>query len=343
MNGSIIAILLACLWLTGCNDRQALKPAFDTYLSRVANVLGVDAPSLGEPPPLPTLPAQRRLQLPQPRVSAGLLDTLKLGECRLLGLVSEHNSPIGKSQNAGAVLLYHLHFQQGLEDCLAQSHDDELHAWLAALQQQKAPLLPGYHWNMMVAEPEIRAALTPRQRPVPPDHRGFQSTLHAFALFADLQRQAAGHLSLKGIDATEFNSRLGGLYNNHYLGELYYSLHSAAHYLQQSLDFLQRLTQFDCDPAGQADAERLRNAMEHYYIKDIQGQLSELDRRFAQLAPLLAQSLSAPTERYSAMAEYRNWYASGLESQIYVRYRRLTLEHARAWQDFLRRCNLSPG
>ncbi|WP_107852644.1 DUF3080 domain-containing protein [Oceanimonas marisflavi] len=343
MKGSLIAIVLACLWLTGCNDRQALKPAFDTYLARVANVLGAEPPTLTRPGPLPPLPPQRLLQLQQPRISAGLLDTLKLGECRLLALVGQHNSPIGKSQSAGAVLLYHLRFQQGLRDCRGRHDDSELQAWLDELEQQKAPLLPGYHWNMMVAEPEIRAALTPRQRPVPADHRGFQATINAFSLFAALQRQAKGTPSLSLVNSDEFNERLGGLYNNDYLGELYYSLHSAAHYLEQSLTFLARLSQFDCGPAGQQDAGRLRNAMEHYYIKGIQGQLSELDRHFVRLAPLLAQSLVAPPERRDTMADYRSWYASGLDSRIYTHYRQLTLKHAKAWQAFLRRCNLSPG
>ncbi|MDP5291915.1 DUF3080 domain-containing protein [Oceanimonas sp. CHS3-5] len=343
MKGSIIAITLACLWLTGCNDRQALKSAFDTYLARVANVLGTDPPALGQPAPLPPLPAQRRLQLQQPRISAGLLDTLKLGECRLLALVGEHNSPIGKSQSAGAVLLYHLRFQQGLQDCRAQQDDNALQAWLTGLEQQKAPLLPGYHWNMMVAEPDIRAALTPRQRPVPDDHRGFQATFNAFSLFARLRHQAAGTPQLTVIDSAGFNERLGGLYNNDYLGELYYSLHSASHYLAQSITFLGRLEQFNCGPAGKADAERLRNAMEHYYIKDIQARLSRLDRHFVRLAPLLQQSLTPPSTGHDAMDEYRHWYASGLDSLIYTRYRQLTLEHARAWQDFLHRCNLSPG
>ncbi|WMC12171.1 DUF3080 domain-containing protein [Oceanimonas pelagia] len=343
MKGSIIAITLACLWLTGCNDRLALKPAFDTYLARVANVLDTAPPALTEPGPLPPLPPQRRLQLQQPRVSAGLLDTLKLGECRLLALVGEHNSPIGKSQSAGAVLLYHLRFQQGLQDCRTRQHDETLNAWLMALEQKKAPLLPGYHWNMMVAEPEIRATLTPRQRPVLSDHRGFQATFNAFTLFTTLRRQATGTPQPGVIDNTTFNDRLGGLYNNDYLGELYYSLHSAAHYLEQSLAFLARLAHVDCGPAGKADAKRLRNAMEHYYIKEIQARLSELDRHFVRLAPLLEQSLSPPPSRDEAMAEYVHWYASGLDSRIYTHYRRLTLDHARAWQKFLHRCNLSPG
>lgn len=343
MKRSIIVIALACLWLTGCEDRQALKTAFDTYLARVANVLDTEPPALTNPPPLPSLPAQRRLQMGQPRISAGLLDTLKLGECRLLPLVGEHNSPIGKSQSAGAVLLYHLRFQQGLQDCRSQSGDKELQTWLQELEQQKAPLLPGYHWNMMVAEPEIRAALTPRQRPVADDHRGFQATLNAFSLFASLRQQAGGTPQLDRLDSTAFNNRLGGLYNNDYLGELYYSLHSAAHYLEKSIGFLGRLEQFDCGPAGKADAERLRNAMEHYYIQDIQARLGELDRHFVRLAPLLKQSLTPPPERHDIMAEYRQWYASGLNSQIYTRYRQLTRDHASAWQKFLRRCNLSPG
>lgn len=343
MNRSIIAIVLVCLWLTGCNDRQTLKTSFTTYLTRVASVLDTAPPELSQPPALPPLPAQRTLQLSQPRVSAGLLDTLKLGECRLLTLVGEHNSPVGKSQQAGAVFMYHLQFQQGLNNCLSRNNDKALRSWLTDLQQQKAPLLPGFYWNMMVAEPEIRAALTPRQRPVMPDHRGFQATYNAFSLFAALQLLSQAPASTPDVNSDEFSERLSGLYNNDYLGELYYSLHSASHYLHQSLLFLTRLEQFNCGPAGKEDARRLRNAMEHYYIKDIQAQLTELDRHFVRLAPLLEQSLIPPPARQAEVAEYRHWYASGLNSHIYRRYRQLTLDHAKAWQRFLHRCDLPPS
>ncbi|WP_346350468.1 DUF3080 domain-containing protein [Oceanimonas sp. AH20CE76] len=340
MNRFIIATVLVCLWLTGCNDRQTLKLSFDTYLARVANVLDTAPPELRAPAPLPSLPGQRELQVQQPRISAGLLDTLKLGECRLLGLVSEHNGPVGKSQQAGPVFMYHLQFQQGLNTCLAQSNNDSLTHWLSELKAQKAPLLPGFYWNMMIAEPDIRAALTPRARPVPADHSGFQATYNAFSLFAGLNPLQS---RATVVSSEEFTEQLSGLYNNDYLGELYYSLHSARHYLSESLVFLGRLEQFNCGPAGQDDAKRLRNAMEHYYIKDIQAQLTELDRHFVRLAPLLEQSLQPPPERADAMAEYRAWYASGLNSRLYTEYRQLTLEHAKAWQTFLRRCDLSPG
>lgn len=340
MKRSIIAIGLACLWLTACSPPRQLEQDFTTYLARLATVLQVEPPVLGEPAKLPPLPPQRALQLEQPRVTAGLLDTLRLGECRLLALVGEHNGPVGKSGGAAADLIYHLRFQQGLNTCLANTDDTALRDWLYRLQRQKAPLLSGYHWNMMVAEPEIRQALTPRRRPLGRDLQpGFQTTYEAFNLFARLHPQSAHPAQ---ADSRQLHRHLGGLYDNDYLGRLFYSLHSAAHYLSLSLAFLERLETLDCGPRVRPDAERLRNAMQHYYIGRIQPRLSELDRRFVQLAPLLQQSLLPPPERTAVMADYLSWYASGLDSQIYVRYRQLTLEHARRWQRFLARCDISP-
>ncbi|MBM7454640.1 hypothetical protein HNR62_000469 [Oceanisphaera litoralis] len=293
---------------------------------------------------LPPLPPQRALQQQQPRVSTGLLDALKLGRCGLLDMVGEHNSPIGKSRTAAAQLLYHLTFQQGLQRCLANTEDAELTGWLHDIAAQKAPLLPGYHWNMMVAEPDIRAALTPRQRTLAfAQQDGYQETVNAFILFERLQAEARGKKpGVRLLTQKELNQALSGLYRNEYLGRLFYSLHSAAHYLDQSLAFLQQLEHFDCHRGGRIRAERLRNAMRRYYIDGIQGYFGRIDRQFVELAPLLQSTLNPPPARQEQMRVYRNHVGAGLHSEIYRRYRSLTLAHARLWQRFLQRCDISP-
>lgn len=343
MNGWKIAAGLISLWLTACSPQSELEHQFQTYLARVANVLEVAPPTLSTAPPLPPLPPQRELQQQQDRVTAGLLDTLKLGECRLLGLVGEHNSPIGKSQSAAALLLYHLQFQQGVQQCLAITQDPTLLDWLEQIRRQKARQLPGHHWNMMIAEPEIRSALMPRARPLGLDQQpGYHETLAAFELFYRLQRLAQGRPDTPSLQPRELNQALSGLYNNDYLGRLFYSLHAAGHYLNQSIGFLQRLEQFDCHPRNRSSAERLRNAMQHYYIEAIQPHFSQLDRQFVQLAPLLQHTLTPGFIQNPPLTDYQAHFARGLDSRVYARYRSLTLEHARLWQQFLARCDISP-
>ncbi|WP_298722683.1 DUF3080 family protein [uncultured Oceanisphaera sp.] len=343
MYGSNIVIALACLWLTACSPANELEAHFQTYLKRVAHVLEVEEPTLSQASALPPLPPQRELQQQQPRISTGLLDALKLGRCGLLTLVGEHNSPVGKSQTAAVQLLYHLRFQQGLQRCLANTEDAELTDWLHQIAAQKSPLLPGYHWNMMVAEPDIRAALTPRLRTLAFEQQdGYQETVNAFSLFERLQLQAKGQSSVMMLTPKELNQALSGLYRNDYLGRLFYSLHSAAHYLEQSLAFLRQLEQLDCRRGGKVRAERLRNAMQRYYIDGIQRYFGQIDRQFAQLAPLLQSTLYPPSARQAQMTLYRTQFGKGLNSEIYRRYRTLTLEHARLWQRFLERCDISP-
>lgn len=326
-----------------CNPKDELKNHFHTYLKRVAHVLEVDEPELTQAHALPPLPTQRELTLEQNRISTGVLDALKLGQCDLLTLVGEHNSPVGKSQSAAGQLLYHLLFQQGLQLCRAAHPDPELRAWLHEIEQQKAPLLPGFHWNMMVAEPEIRAALSPRTTALPFNQQvGYQATIRAFDLFAQLQITSQGAIDTQPLGTGQLNQALAGLYQNPYLGRLFYSLHSAAHYLEQSIVFLQQLAQFDCQRGGRINAERLRNAMQHYYIKDIQHYLGQIDRQFVRLAPLLQSTLTPPTSKRAHMHAYQQQVAMGLNSQVYTRYRELTLEHAQVWQTFLKRCDISP-
>ncbi|WP_417614443.1 DUF3080 family protein [Oceanisphaera sp.] len=326
-----------------CSPQDDLESHFHTYLKRVAHVLEVAEPVLTPAPPLPPLPAQRQLTLTQERISTGLLDALKLGQCDLLALVGEHNSPVGKSQSAAGQLLYHLQFQQGLQLCQAEHPDPELQAWLHSIEQQKAPLLPGFHWNMMIAEPEIRAALTPRSPALPfTQQPGYQETVQAFDLFAQLHNLARGEIDTQPLGTQQLNQALSGLYQNPYLGRLFYSLHSAGHYLEQSRRFLQQLEQFDCRRGGQIKAKRLRNALQHYYINGIQHYLGQIDRQFVQLAPLLQSTLEPPGSKRDIMQAYRQQLALGLNSQVYVRYRKQTLEHARMWQSFLKRCDISP-
>ena len=343
MHGSNIIVGLISLWLMACSPQDELERHFHTYLKRVAHVLAVAEPELTPAPALQSLPTQRQLTLTQNRISTGVLDALKLGQCDLLALVGEHNSPVGKSQGAAGQLLYHLQFQQGLQQCQTEQPAPELQTWLHSIERQKAPLLPGYHWNMMIAEPEIRAALTPRAPALPFDQQvGYQATLQAFSLFAHLQNKAQGTVDTQPLDAKQLSQALAGLYQNPYLGRLFYSLHSAGHYLEQSIQFLQQLEQFDCHRGGQIKAKRLRNAMQHYYINDIQHYLGQIDRQFVQLAPLLQSALEPPVSKRNIMRPYRQQLALGLNSQVYVRYRKKTLEHARVWQKFLKRCDISP-
>ncbi|WP_116473200.1 DUF3080 family protein [Zobellella maritima] len=344
MNGWKITVALVSLWLTACDADNELQHHFQTYLTRVAHVLETTPPALSPPPPLPPFPAQRQLQQLPPRISAGLLDTLKLGQCQLLSLVGEHNSPLGRTRGAASQLIYHLQFQQGLQDCIAHPDTDrQLLGWLHKLEQQKAPLLVLYHWNMMVSEPEIRAVLTPRQRILPfAEQAGFHATLAAFELFERLRHIAQGKSVQLPIGEQQVNRVLSGLYGNDYLGQLFYSLHASTHYLRQSMVFLQQLADVDCGPSGRAGAERLRNAMQHYYIKDIQGYFSRIDRQFVELAPLISASLQAPRARTEIIAAYRAQMAAGLQSVLYLEYRQNVLEHARLWQQFLTRCDISP-
>ncbi|WP_319784223.1 DUF3080 family protein [Oceanisphaera sp. IT1-181] len=358
---------LTCLWLTACSPQDELTDHFQTYLTRVAYVLEVPAPPLSPPPALAPLPAQRELTLMPARISSGLLDALKLSQCDLLGLVAEHNGPAGKSLSAAGQFAYHLQFQRGLALCVTHIDDAQLHVWLTELAQLKAPLLPIYFWNMMVAEPEVRTALSPVQHSLAFNSQGgYQATLQAFSLFTHLQTQANQYairpLALSNIRSEnrskyrpvdineevseelseELNQALRGLYKNPYFGQLVYSLHASAEHLEQSIDFLGQLSHFNCQGANAIKAERLRNALQHYYIKDIQPYFTELDRQFVQLAPLLQASLTPPAEKADVMADYQKQLALGLESQLYVRYRTLTLQHAKVWQDFLKRCELSP-
>lgn len=361
-----IIVGLTCLWLMGCSPQDEQQAHFTTYLTRVAHVLEMPAPTLVPPPALTALPAQRTLTIKVPRISSGLLESLKLKRCDLLGLVAEHNAPLGKSQTAAWQFAYHLQFQQQLQHCLTgiaaterlqSSEEQELVLWLQQVVAQKAPQLALYYWNMMVAEPDIRAALSPGSQSLGfTAQAGFQETLHAFQLFARLQQQvntlsSAPSSYAAPINETEalelkLSQALKGLYKNPYLGQLFYSLHASASYLEQSLAFLTALDNIHCQGPHAIKVQRLRNAMQHYYIKDIQAYLAKLDRQFVELAPLLATSLAPVNSHIEAhsqpMAEYRHQVALGLDSAIYVRYRELTLAHAKVWQDFLTRCEHSP-
>lgn len=329
-----------------CSPTDDLTRHFQTYLTRLAHVLDEPAPELIPPTLSFTLPSQRELTLAPPRIRSGLLDSLKLSECDLLGLVAEHNAPAGKSQTAAGQFAYHLQFQQGLQACLKRTSDTELHAWLQDIADRKAPLLDDYFWNMMVAEPNIRAALTPTL----PSLKfsaigGYQATLSAFQLFAALQpplkssQVNSQHLNI----SSDINQALSALYQNRYLSQLLYSLHATSDYLEQTNQFLQQLKYLDCEGGHAIKAQRLRNAMQHYYIKDIQAYLVRLDRQFVSLAPLLEQTLLPPVNKSDIMQPYRQHIASNLNSRVYTRYRELTLDHAHIWQQFLQRCNISPN
>ena len=146
--------LLLCLVLAACTREPELLRELDTYNTRLARALDVDAPATGVflPEPVP----RKKITIEPGKIS--LLDFLRLFGCELQVTLGERNSQMGKLATDSQRLinaLQFIHYAPACIETLQAREQTELAAKLSAALATRREELPAFIFNATLAGPEF--------------------------------------------------------------------------------------------------------------------------------------------------------------------------------------------
>ncbi|WP_413111599.1 DUF3080 family protein [Thaumasiovibrio sp. DFM-14] len=332
--------LFVLLLLSGCERNSTIK-AFDTYIQKLANVLGVDTPRMPEAEWL-TLPIKRELEITTPDIRLGLLDAYQLRKCHAFGLIADRNSAMGKVQDEMLRLQYELRLLTKLDQCLPII-DDELKLELQHIKALKQVQIYHHFWNAITLNQEWQQMLRPTTTPFELNNlHGFAATEQMLLLLNQIYSQLEQQQPISDdlIDALVTQQKT--IQYLDYIGRLYTSMHLSAHYLQSITQFL---TQHDhliqCGQnTNQQRAQYLRNVLERYYIDTLQPYLADINGQYLELQPLLNGVYTPPSAVSAQFEAYRQAMILG---EVHTRFTDAIGAHTRYWQALFNRCEISVG
>lgn len=325
-------ILLVLLMLAGCSQVN-VPDTLDEYQSRLSRVLDVTLPSLPAASAL-DFPSRDRLHVDVPAMNINLREFYALQECEIGTLVAERNTALGRTPHPSLRLRYETRLINAMDACIALLNDKkpELAAKLTGWKQQKLVQRNTVWANLITTSEAMRLAMTlPRgwiQHDINPDAG---AAVNAIGYLNKLQSSLSLSMSeldeqLKQIEASRLPARLW----------------TTQDYLQVTLSSLTAALTAPLDavscPGGRAsdDAKILRNVFYLFFIEQIQPVGSNINQYYYQLQPIFTQwqtdpSLSEPFRRFLTDRESK-----------FAAYQQAISEHVTLWQQFLKRCNLSP-
>ena len=319
--------LAISLLLIACVERGD-DPA-DIYAQRVASVL--DRPVQGSVEALPAYPARRALKIPLERLDIGVLDFARLHACDMGGLVGARNSSLGRLQQPSQRFAYELAWLDAAQTCINEGQD-----WLQPIYLEKQARLPAVLWNATFATDEVATAMGATPAPsqaaktgmlvrdladlfrgladesAPPDTARLEVILRDGAAFVRIGRQRASWAQLR--------TALSGV----------------------ARAVVERQPPICLSGAPNTRSDRLLNVFRRYYLQDWQPDIAAMisaDRSWVETLAALVDTLQ-PT----APPAFLTWYDSTLNPRVerseWRRTQAAVVDHAAAWQDFLKQCGM---
>ena len=349
---TLISICLLLL-VTGCAE-ETPEHILERYAERVASSLDQDARlDLSQPPDIRPLPRRRTRLLATEEVRQGLLEVLNLHHCKLLPLIAQRNSSLGRVMLPSQQLIYEVKLYQGLRTCQQHLADSPLDAdeiiqireiW--AIKQRNFPIVV---WNALYASEEMERNFSLAEPALPlRGEDGFSGTMDALQHFTQLAALAYNQAEWP---LPEFLDRLEddyqALYNNRYGSRCQRSFFHPTRTLDHTAQLIERRLQqrplcFRQQTNPQANI--LNSVFHKYYAGEVQPYLSKLDRQgqrwlseqatlLAHFAPLLPRTMQDYQQQVLSLTH---------PDALWPRYLTARNRHTQAWQQILMQCNLMP-
>ena len=334
--------LLASLVLSGCSDRSGLESTWQTYQTRLSNLLDEPAtsPALS---PMPIMPRSGELRIEIDRLSINLLDSFRLERCRLGQVVAERNSALGKIQSTSARLRYEIDSMSAIQECLASGEIDDarIETMLHDALAHKRETLPLYIDQLLTRSDEFRHSL----RASPNTHSvteagDFEGTLAALT-YLDTLFETALEGETVNINLTPYNRHLQTLAQSDFLPRHWRTMqHNAAWLASLNNLLVDGGNKVGCHPPSiPQKAEYLYNVMMSLFAGEIQPALARWTSYHNELVPILA-SLQQKSMQDEWRAYVDELIAEGSHADQVAHY---TLRHAHLWQEVLAQCQMQPG
>ncbi|WP_064604763.1 DUF3080 domain-containing protein [Photobacterium sp. J15] len=333
---------LSFLTLPGC-ERNTAEESFETYHSRLANVLDV-SPSPAPETQIIQLADIRDLLIPIEDIRMGLLDAYELRKCGLFHLIAERNSVLGKVQDRTHQLRYELLFMGGLEHCIdTLPQDSELQPELVNFRQLKRKQLPVYFWNMLTSGKEWRQQLRITSLPFALNNFPGKAENQEAIRYLDFVYQAIqGNQTVQQKQAERLLFHQEQIHTHRYFGQLVYSITRSKDWLNTTTRLLEEneSTVICGKNRNQQKAEYLNNVFYRFFVTEIQPYLAELDSQFNEIREPLQTILQPPNSATEQYTSYYNHYVAG---ELHNSFREATMAHVQFWQRTFKRCQIKIG
>lgn len=342
-------LLLLTSLLAGCSDDPATDLVRD-YSARAANAIEVDFSLQLESAatfytPLP----ERRLRLaPLTELSGGLLDMIELRRCRLVDLVAERNSSLGKLAGPSQRLIYELQFVPALRDCLAAIDTDpnltELRGELSRVLEIKQNQLDAQLLNSLYASPEMEQQFSLGETPLAPQMAGEASQLRpTMEHFATLARLTQARQWQEPQFVSELEKGYEMLFRSQLGAQWLASMALLTQGLAQSAAAIEtrlagRPICFNQKPNNQSKI--LWNVFINYYVGRLQPYLARVEREGRAWSEHNLAILT-PISAVPQTQIYRDYFDP--QGAIWSDYLQARNRHTAAWQAILEQCGLRPG
>lgn len=343
----ILALVAASLAACGRNSDPVAM--FDDYVTRLGNVTGVELAPPTPEPVIPLYPRTRDLVLNEEALRVNVSTFLALGECGLLGEVSERNSALGRVQPVSSRLLYEIRLLRKLDACVGElagrgGSDREFLEKLGSIRAFKAQQLPRVFWNASFASPEFRVFLSTATEPLQRDQQ----------LVLGEVEEALGVLTRIGQDLTAAPPDPDRLERHYFhlqagkpVGPLLQGMELSRRGLERASAILEETARAKklC-PLGKKTprSEYLQNVFVRSYAGQVQPYLSTLHQQSRRLLERIhglrqVQQVEPPQE---FLAFYERWLDPESPDGLFSRFDRGLKRQTRAWQTLLQQCGAMP-
>ncbi len=340
-----LALICIGLGLAGCST-SAWDQAQTRYLTGLARTLDVPLPAdnsatIKAPVP-PRFFEEGALAAPvNDPSSLNLLDYLRTTPCALHGLISEHNSSLGKLSSATTRLVYDLNFINASKACVTQlaTRHPELAAQLQNESDRKRAQLPDQLRSALLFGPEFTQFWRP-QTSLGAYPETLQSSLEP-ALKALLHDTTAiNALAFTGT-ASDLDLALAALLSAEG-GLLLKGWRDVADQMQAAntvIDSFLAKRPLCYENQSNPRALQLKALIENVFVGQLQPMTAALNRRTHALLPLLAELEAAvgaqQDPRYRAFINAR--------ADLIRTARARLVSHTTRLQGLLSQCQLAPG
>lgn len=344
-NITLFFLLVLTATITGCN-KQSLHGQFDTYEKRLTQLLEERSERLNQsivhPPNNPTdltVYALSPSALPEQQ-TISISDLNALSFCGLSELIAHHNSQLGKLAQPSQRFVYELTLIQRINQCDSTQLNESQQTLLASLKQHKVPQLRQHWYHFLTHSPALTRHFTAGNSNIGFPVERLQQQYFALSSLVKLQNyvQAISNSpqSLKPpSDNTlfELETHLSAL-DKPQLG-------NALRAIQYSITRLTHLNAFlhanstlvACHAKrGNQHQEILNNIFQHYYVKQIQPNLSLITQDVQNIQPLLAALYHFQPQGF----QY-HYLLTSPQSQL-QQLNDAFKQHAQWWVDMRKRC-----
>ncbi|MBN0986164.1 DUF3080 family protein [Amphritea pacifica] len=348
--------LIATVLLQGC-DQRPVETMLERYSNRVANSLDSDTRlDLDIQLPLPAYPRRRERIRPVTDLRQGLIEVLNLRHCRLLNLIAERNSSLGKVMPPSRQLVYEIRLLAGLGSCRqslqrSQTADPQLIRQVDQLYQIKKRDFEAALWNGIFTSEAMERNFS-RSEPALSlnDDDGFSQSRQALLILnqvaalnstidsAQTQWTEPDYLDqlephYQALSTLRFGSR--------WLRSVYLITHTLEH-TAGVIEARLRKRPLCFNKNATPKALIVKNVFSKYYAGELQPYMSRIDREGREWLQLNRRLLHNFNHIPPAMQRYQSQIIDA-DAPLWQNYIAARDRHTKAWQQLLSQCNLMPG